>query len=76
MPADRLTFYQQRKQKILQQKFQAINTTDIDWKNLAKRQSSFREELILLDQLIIISRQSVYQSSRRILYPRGPQGNR
>jgi hypothetical protein len=72
MPADRLHFYQQRKQQILQVKFQAIATTT-DWNYIAKRQASFREELSIIEQLINIRRQSVYLNkfTIRFIYPQG-----
>ena len=72
MPADRLHFYQQRKQQILQAKFQAITTT-ANWNYIAKRQTSFKEELIILEKLISIRRQSVYLNkfTIRFIYSRG-----
>ena len=77
MPADRLHFYQQRKQQILQVKFQAIATTT-DWNCIAKRQASFREELSILEKLISIRRQSVYLSKLKFgsIYPRGYRINK
>ncbi len=76
MPADRLHFYQQRKQQILQVKFQAIATT-ADWNYIAKRQALFKEELNVIEQLISIRRQSVYLSKFTIrpIYPRGYRVN-
>ena len=64
MPADRLHFYQQRKQQILQIKFQAIATTT-DWNYIAKRQALFKEELKVLEELIHIRRQSIYPYRNR-----------
>jgi hypothetical protein len=73
MPADRLTFYLQRKQKVLQATFRSINTTTTtNWNHIAIRQASFKAELKVLEKLISINRQSVdsrvHQSG--YLYPR------
>ena len=79
MPADRLHFYQQRKQQILRIKFQAIaTTTDWNWNCIAKRQALFREELSILEKLISIRRQSVYLSKLKFgsIYPRGYRINK
>ena len=67
MPADRLQFYIQRRQKVLQEKYTAI-TTSIDWEYLEKRQDSLRKELIVLDRLIALRRQSDYLNQIRSLH--------
>ena len=64
MPADRLNFYLQRKQKTLQAIYQSVtNTATTNWTHIAARQASLKEELKVLEKLISISRQSVYQST-------------
>jgi hypothetical protein len=67
MPADRLQFYIQRRQKVLQEKYTAI-ATSIDWEYLEKRQDSLRKELIVLDRLIALRRQSDYLNQIRSLH--------
>lgn len=75
MPADRLTFYLQRKQKVLQATFRSINTTTTtNWNHIATRQASFKAELKVLEELILTNRQSVDPSILQTgsLHPRQP----
>ena len=69
MPADRTNFYLQRKQRILQEKFTAV-TAPVNWNYLKKRQASLREELTVLEILIVTSSQSDYHNPSRFLHLR------
>ena len=66
MSKDRQKFYLRRKERIIQALFQRVNTTaTTNWIHIAERQSLLREELNLVEELIKITGQSVYQSTRK-----------
>jgi hypothetical protein len=58
MPVERLSYYIQRKHKIIGQKFKAFTNNKENWTYIAKRQVSLRKEIEILDQLIIVTQQS------------------
>ena len=66
MSKDRRTFYLQRKERIIQTLYQRIRTTaTTNWTHIAERQALLRKELKLIEELITITSQSVYQSKRQ-----------